>query len=126
MRALSLSLYILQGRFDPDENDAPPTKQGLIERAKDVIKNGCVGAVLVLRDGIMGVALFAAGFGEQIVEAVDRWDDSDDGGLRKAIPITLILGIILLVWVSAYLSRKLGGRLLGFCRRWSPSPTHQD
>lgn len=107
------------------EIDAPPTQQGSAERVKEVIKNGIAGAVLVVRDGIVGAAVFVAVFGEQIVEAADRWDDLSDGGLGKAIPITLILGLVVLVWVSAYLSRKMVGRL-GRYRRWWSSPAHRD
>lgn len=115
----------VQGGRDGQESDAPPMKQRSIERAKEVSKNGIVGAVLVLRDGMIGAAVFVTVFGEQIVEAADRWNDLADGGLGKAIPITLILGLVLLVWVSAYLSRKLVGRF-GRYRLWCSSPTHRD
>lgn len=115
----------MQGRCDEEESDAPPTKLGLVEVAKNAIKKGCLEAALVVRDGMLGAALFLAMFGEQIVEAADRWDDLADDGLGKAIPITLVLGVILLVWVSAYLSRKVVGRF-GRCRRWWSSPTHRD
>lgn len=116
---------MVQGRRDAEESDAPATKQGFLKRVKRVTKNGCIGAALVLRDGFVGAAAFAAVFGEKIVEAADRWDDLADGGLGKAIPITLILGLVFLVWVSAYFFRKLAGHV-GRYRRWWPSPTHRD
>eukprot|EP00752_Nemacystus_decipiens_P014395 g12804.t1 len=111
-------------RREHRESDAPPTTQGPAERVKEVIKNGIVAAALVVRDGFVGAAVFVAMFGEQIVEAADRWNDLADGGLGKAIPITLVLGLVVLVWVSAYLFRRVGR--LGRYRRWWSSPAHRD
>lgn len=118
-------MRVVQGRCDEEESDAPSTKLGLVEVAKTAVKKGCFEAALVLRDGILGAALFVAMFREQIVEAADRWDDLADDGLGKAIPITLVLGFILLVRVSAYICRKMVGRL-GLRRRWWSSPTYRD